>query len=57
MASFNFTSVVLDEGTTFTFSSWFCIAETREPTASAPASYCNIGALVDDLSEKFQFPI
>jgi hypothetical protein len=25
MASFNFTSIVLDEGTAFTFGSWFCI--------------------------------
>jgi hypothetical protein len=44
MASFNFTNVVLDEGTTFTFGSLFCIAngrggfnshlaETREATA------------------------
>jgi hypothetical protein len=26
MVSFNFTSVVLDEGTTFIFGSWICIA-------------------------------
>jgi hypothetical protein len=26
MASFNFTSAVLDEGTTFIFGSWICIA-------------------------------
>jgi hypothetical protein len=26
MASFNFTSAVLDEGTTFIFSSWICVA-------------------------------
>jgi hypothetical protein len=26
MASFHFTSTVLDEGTTFIFSSWICIA-------------------------------
>jgi hypothetical protein len=60
MASFNFTSAVLNEGTAFTFSSWFCIAnshagfnshlaETREPTASAPASCHDIADLADDL--------
>jgi hypothetical protein len=27
MASFNFTSTVLDEGTASTFGSWFCIAD------------------------------
>jgi hypothetical protein len=27
MASFNFTSVVLEEGTTFTLGSWVCIAD------------------------------
>jgi hypothetical protein len=26
MASFNFTSAVLDEGTTFIFGSWICVA-------------------------------
>jgi hypothetical protein len=26
MASFNFTSTMLDEGTTFVFGSWICIA-------------------------------
>jgi hypothetical protein len=28
MASFNFTSTVLDEGTTFIFSSWICVANS-----------------------------
>jgi hypothetical protein len=47
-ASFNFTSDVLDVGTTFTFGSWFCIANghggfnSHSPTpgsqqASAPS--------------------
>jgi hypothetical protein len=27
MATFNFTSAVLDEGTTFIFGSWICIAD------------------------------
>jgi hypothetical protein len=60
MASFNFTNVVLDEGTTFTFSSWFYItddgggfnshlAETRKPTASATASFRDINDFAVDL--------
>jgi hypothetical protein len=60
MASFNFTSAVLDEGTAFTFGSWLYIAddgggfnshlaETRERTASAPASCCDIDGFADDL--------
>jgi hypothetical protein len=36
MASFNFTSAVLDEGMTFTFSSWVCIA--NEVVASTATS-------------------
>jgi hypothetical protein len=62
MASFNFTCIVLDEGTTFTFSLWFCItncrggfnshlAGTMEPTASAPASCRDIDDLADDLGK------
>jgi hypothetical protein len=46
MASFNFTSVVLDEGTTFIVGSWICVANglggfnshlanSREPEASS----------------------
>jgi hypothetical protein len=60
MASFNFTSAVLDEGTTFNFGSWVYIANianssgdfnnhlavTRKPKASTSASSCNI----DDLA-------
>jgi hypothetical protein len=45
MATFNFTSTVLDEGTTFIFSSWICVANglggfnshlanSKEPEAS-----------------------
>jgi hypothetical protein len=60
MASFNFTSVVLNEGTAFAFDSWFCITddrggfnshlvETKEPTASTPASCRDIDDLADDL--------
>jgi hypothetical protein len=62
MALFNFTSVVLNEGTTFTFGSWFYIAngpggfnshlaDTRESTASAPASCRDMDDLADDLGE------
>jgi hypothetical protein len=47
MASFSFTSTVLDEGTTFIFGSWICIAnglggfnshlaDSRKPEASTP---------------------
>jgi hypothetical protein len=46
MSSFNFTSAMLDEGTTFIFGYWVCIAngsggfnshlaDTKEPEASA----------------------
>jgi hypothetical protein len=60
MASFNFTSVVPDEGTTFTFGSWVCIANgssgfknhlanSKKPEASAPTSRCNIDNLADNL--------
>jgi hypothetical protein len=48
MASFDFTNAVLDEGTTFIFGTWVCIAngssgfnshlvDTREPEALAVA--------------------
>jgi hypothetical protein len=47
MASFSFTSTVLDEGTTFIFGSWICVAnglggfygylsDHRKPEASTP---------------------
>jgi hypothetical protein len=47
MASFNFTSAMLDKGTTFIFASWICIAngsggfnshlvDSRKPEASTP---------------------
>jgi hypothetical protein len=62
MALFNFTSAVLDEGTTFTFGSWVSVANdsggfnshranTREPEASAPASCHDIDDLAKDLRE------
>ncbi|RLM55311.1 hypothetical protein C2845_PM10G15060 [Panicum miliaceum] len=60
MASFNFTIAVPDEGTTFAFGSWFCIAngrggfnsdlvEIREPMTSALASCHDIDDLANDL--------
>jgi hypothetical protein len=68
MASFNFTSAVLNEGTTFTFGCWFCIAngrgginsqlaKSRELMASAPASCPNIDDLADDLGEILLFDL
>jgi hypothetical protein len=60
MASFNFTSAVLNEGTVSAFSSCFCITddgggfnchltETSEPTTSPPGSCRIIDDLADDL--------
>jgi hypothetical protein len=56
MASFNFTSAVLDEGTTLCIANGrggfkSHLADTREPTASTPASYPDIDDLVDDFSK------
>jgi hypothetical protein len=60
MASFNFTSIVPDEGTTVTFSSWIRIANgsggfnnhlanPKNPEASTPKSSHDIDNLDDDL--------
>jgi hypothetical protein len=62
MASFNFTSVVLDEGTTFTFSSWICIANgsggfnshlanSREPEASSLTPSSDLDKFIDKLDD------
>lgn len=62
MLSINFTVVVLDEGTMFTFSSYICIAngyssfnshvpDTRILEASAPIFYRDIDDLADDLDK------
>jgi hypothetical protein len=67
MASFNFTSAVLDEGTTFTFSSWVCIANSlggfnnhlanpKKPEAYAPTSSLDI-AILPMISVGSNFPI
>jgi hypothetical protein len=58
MTLFNFTSVVLDEGTMLTFGSWICIAngcggfnshlaEPRESKASAPTLCRDIDAITN----------
>jgi hypothetical protein len=60
MASFNFISVVLDEGTTFIFGSWICVADgsggfnshlanSKEPEASSPTSSSNLDDFIDNL--------
>jgi hypothetical protein len=58
MASFNFTSAVPDEGTTFTLSSWVHrqrlrfnnhLANPKKLEASAPTSSHDIDNLADDL--------
>jgi hypothetical protein len=57
MASFSFTSTVLDEGTTFIFSSWICIAngsggfnshltDSRKPKAFATTRRSNLDELL-----------
>jgi hypothetical protein len=62
MASFSFTSAMLDEGTMFAFGSKICItngssgfnshlSNTRKPEVSASTSSCDIDNLVDDLGE------
>jgi hypothetical protein len=62
MASFNFTSVVLDESTTFIFGSWVCIADgsggfnnhltdTTEPEASAANRRSDLNEFIDNLKE------
>jgi hypothetical protein len=61
MSSFNLTSAELDEGTTFTFGSWVCIANSsgafnnhlanpKKLEAYALTSSCDIDNLADDLS-------
>ncbi|RLN03049.1 hypothetical protein C2845_PM13G05970 [Panicum miliaceum] len=60
MASFNFTSTVLDKGTTFIFGSWICIAngssgfdghlaDTKEPETSSCSSQLN--EFIDSLDD------
>jgi hypothetical protein len=64
IASFNFTNVVLDEGTTFIFSSWICIANglgdfnchlanSRELEASTSTRSSDLNEFIDNLDELF----
>jgi hypothetical protein len=62
MASFCFTSTMLDEGTTFIFGSWTCfangsggfnnhLADSRKPEASTPTRSSDLDKFVDSLNE------
>jgi hypothetical protein len=62
MASLNFTSSLLDEGTTFIFDSWICITnslggfnshlvESRKPEASTPTRHRDLDKFINNLSE------
>jgi hypothetical protein len=62
MVLFNFTSTMLDDGITFTFGSWICIANgsgdfnshlsnTRKPEVCVSTSSRDIGNFIDDLGE------
>jgi hypothetical protein len=62
MASFNFISTVLDEGTTFIFGSWICIADGfggfnsylanfKEPEAPSSTSSSDLDNFIDNLDD------
>jgi hypothetical protein len=62
MASFIFTSTVLDEGTTFIFGSWICItnslggfnshlANSRKPEASTPTRHNDLDEFIDNINK------
>jgi hypothetical protein len=62
MASFNFTSTVPDEGTTFIFGSWICdangsggfnshLADSRKLEAFAATRCSNLGKFIDNLNK------
>jgi hypothetical protein len=62
MASFNFTSAVLDEGGTFIFGSWICVANglggfnshlanSKEPEASSSISSSDLDDFIDNLDD------
>jgi hypothetical protein len=62
MASFNFTSVVLDEGTTFIFGSWICVANgsggfnshlanSKKPEASSSTPSSDLDDFIDNLND------
>jgi hypothetical protein len=62
MAQFNFTSAVLNEGTTFIFGSWICVANglrgfnshlvnSREPETSSSTRSSDLDEFIDNLDE------
>jgi hypothetical protein len=62
IASFNFTSVMFDEGTTFIFGSWVCVANSvgsfrwhlvddMKPEASAAAQCSDLNEFINNLDE------
>jgi hypothetical protein len=62
VASFNFTSAVLDEGTTFIFSSWICVANglggfnshlanSKKPKASSSISSNDLDDFINNLDD------
>jgi hypothetical protein len=62
MAFYNFTSAVLDEGTTFIFGSWFCVinglggfnshlANSKEPEASSSTPSSDLDEFIDNLDD------
>jgi hypothetical protein len=62
MASFNFTSAVLNEGTTFIFSSWICVANglggfnshlanSKEPEATSSTRSSDLDDFIDNLND------
>jgi hypothetical protein len=61
MASFNFASAVIDEGTTFIFDSWICVtnglggfnshlANSKEPETSSSTSSSDLDEFIDNLN-------
>jgi hypothetical protein len=62
MASLRFTSTMLDEGTTFIFGSWICVAkglggfnshliDSRKPEASKPTRSNDLDEFINNLDE------
>jgi hypothetical protein len=62
MASFNFTSAMLDEGTTFIFGSWVCVTDgagsfrwhlvdNMKPKAFATVQCSDLKKFIDNLDE------
>jgi hypothetical protein len=62
MASLSFTSTMLDEGTTFIFGSWICVAnglggfnshivDSNKPETSTPTRHNDLDEFIDNLDE------